>query len=256
MVPDSANPQSLNRFSYVLGNPLNFIDPTGHKSRKEWEQEFRQEHNGQDPTDQDWWDYQFSLQFESWIASFWVETYDLRTLLWHAEVTIRSGDVKWTIAQAHLVGDAVRTIGERFGGDVRRFIGGVRITLRRRIMPIWEVGTWIKDWDASFAGYEYWGGKIALTPAAGLGEILHEMGHYADEKRCTPETNSGAYKRYLERQGIDVQKRYETFAIDFRKYALGVQMDPIRSAFFAQFLSALPANAGGYVWPTVTPQSQ
>jgi RHS repeat-associated protein len=30
IVPDSANPQSLNRFSYVLGNPLKYIDPTGY----------------------------------------------------------------------------------------------------------------------------------------------------------------------------------------------------------------------------------
>ncbi len=30
IVPDSANPQSYNRYSYVLNSPLNFIDPTGH----------------------------------------------------------------------------------------------------------------------------------------------------------------------------------------------------------------------------------
>ncbi|MCP4529086.1 MAG: RHS repeat-associated core domain-containing protein [Aestuariibacter sp.] len=30
IVPDHTNPQSLNRFSYVVGNPLKFKDPTGH----------------------------------------------------------------------------------------------------------------------------------------------------------------------------------------------------------------------------------
>jgi hypothetical protein len=30
IVPDPANPQSLNRFMYVLGNPLRYTDPTGH----------------------------------------------------------------------------------------------------------------------------------------------------------------------------------------------------------------------------------
>jgi RHS repeat-associated protein len=30
IVPDPANPQSLNRYSYVLNNPLNYTDPSGH----------------------------------------------------------------------------------------------------------------------------------------------------------------------------------------------------------------------------------
>ena len=30
IVPDPKNPQSLNRYSYVLNNPLNYTDPTGH----------------------------------------------------------------------------------------------------------------------------------------------------------------------------------------------------------------------------------
>ncbi|MCK5505780.1 MAG: RHS repeat-associated core domain-containing protein, partial [Thermodesulfovibrionia bacterium] len=30
IVPDPINPQSLNRYSYVLNNPLRYIDPTGH----------------------------------------------------------------------------------------------------------------------------------------------------------------------------------------------------------------------------------
>ena len=30
IVPDPANPQSLNRYSYVVGNPLKYIDPSGH----------------------------------------------------------------------------------------------------------------------------------------------------------------------------------------------------------------------------------
>jgi RHS repeat-associated protein len=33
IVPDPANPQSLNRFAYVLNNPLKYVDPTGHIER-------------------------------------------------------------------------------------------------------------------------------------------------------------------------------------------------------------------------------
>jgi len=38
IVPDPADPQSLNRFSYVGGNPLRYIDPTGHFTEQQiWE---------------------------------------------------------------------------------------------------------------------------------------------------------------------------------------------------------------------------
>jgi hypothetical protein len=31
-----ANPQALNRYAYCLGNPLRYVDPTGHESEPEW----------------------------------------------------------------------------------------------------------------------------------------------------------------------------------------------------------------------------
>ncbi|MBE7531264.1 MAG: RHS repeat-associated core domain-containing protein [Chloroflexi bacterium] len=39
IVPDPANPQSYNRYSYVLNRPINFIDPTGHATCEDmpWE---------------------------------------------------------------------------------------------------------------------------------------------------------------------------------------------------------------------------
>ncbi|MCP4252170.1 MAG: hypothetical protein GY775_01960, partial [Candidatus Scalindua sp.] len=30
IVPDPTNPQALNRYSYVLNNPLKYTDPSGH----------------------------------------------------------------------------------------------------------------------------------------------------------------------------------------------------------------------------------
>ncbi len=35
IVPGFANPQNLNRFSYVLNNPLRYVDPTGHRPVEE-----------------------------------------------------------------------------------------------------------------------------------------------------------------------------------------------------------------------------
>jgi len=35
-VPDPSNPQSLNRYSYCLNNPLCFIDPSGHETQEEY----------------------------------------------------------------------------------------------------------------------------------------------------------------------------------------------------------------------------
>jgi RHS repeat-associated protein len=43
IIPDPANPQSFNRYMYCLGNPLAFVDPTGHASIPPWMQWIVQE---------------------------------------------------------------------------------------------------------------------------------------------------------------------------------------------------------------------
>jgi hypothetical protein len=43
IVPNPANPQSLNRFSYGLGNPVRYTDPTGYFSEDEIKKFFGKE---------------------------------------------------------------------------------------------------------------------------------------------------------------------------------------------------------------------
>lgn len=50
ILPNYANPQSLNRYSYTLNNPLRYTDPTGHDPiDAAWEQRFRDAHEGRIP---------------------------------------------------------------------------------------------------------------------------------------------------------------------------------------------------------------
>jgi len=79
IVPSFANPQSLNRYSYVYNNPLKYIDPSGHDPIDEaWEKAFEEAH-GRPPTDQDRRDRFFSILFPgsgengAWTEEDWHE---------------------------------------------------------------------------------------------------------------------------------------------------------------------------------------
>jgi RHS repeat-associated protein len=54
IIPDFQNPQSINRYLYALANPVGFTDSSGHDPLgPEWENEFRVNHPGCDPSDAD-----------------------------------------------------------------------------------------------------------------------------------------------------------------------------------------------------------
>jgi hypothetical protein len=60
IVPQPGNPQSLNRYSYVLNNPLKYTDPSGHEeectNRACWEAQWHQAHG-----------YKWSNKLGEWI---------------------------------------------------------------------------------------------------------------------------------------------------------------------------------------------
>jgi RHS repeat-associated protein len=63
IVPSMESPQDLNRYSYVRGNPMRYIDPSGYDPLDaDWEQQFR-DANGRDPTDVDRQDRLYSLAY-------------------------------------------------------------------------------------------------------------------------------------------------------------------------------------------------
>ena len=67
IVPDLLDPQSLNRFSYVLGNPLRYVDPSGFDPLDAaWQRDFEAAH-GHPPTADDILIRLFSIAFpEEW----------------------------------------------------------------------------------------------------------------------------------------------------------------------------------------------
>jgi hypothetical protein len=179
IIPQPGNPQSFNRYSYCLGNPLRYRDPTGHWE-EEWEEQFEQEH-GRPPTEQDWWDYQFSAEIAGWTSSDWVLTYALRLLLYAADVTIKSGDAQWVLSEVEIIGQVVQNITQAFGGDASSIIGGV--TIKRMHANQWPLGF---AWEPCGARQAL--GTIRINDsafAAGVADhvLTHELGHYFQQSQ-------------------------------------------------------------------------
>jgi RHS repeat-associated protein len=137
IIPDPANPQSFNRYSYCLGNPLKLVDPSGHDPLDAaWQEEFRAVH-GRDPTWEDILIRLFSIAFpDEWSSDTW-------NALYTADGQLRAGAINTLFRGApegrdwasmpdvtgHMAGwynegetDAfIRDIGSLFGGLGNRF---------------------------------------------------------------------------------------------------------------------------------------
>lgn len=111
----------------------------------------------------------------------------------------------------------MQRIGDRFGGDVRRFVGGVTVILETEVKPWW---TKISDPRGNYSGYEC-GGKIFMEADISLAGLIHEMGHYWDEK----EHLSRSYWKRV-RAFMIIPDRFEDFAEAFRHYVLDMPSWP------------------------------
>jgi len=70
---------------------------------------------GRPPTRRDWWDHQFARQVAGWTDAHWASTAVLRSALYDAGVTVKSGDASWTLEELAVVEQVVGNIAQAFG---------------------------------------------------------------------------------------------------------------------------------------------
>jgi RHS repeat-associated protein len=177
IVPNPANPQSFNRFAYVQNNPLKYTDPSGHAEwiglgggEEElgdvgedvdwaaWEAEWRADHQG-DPTEQDRWNYLFTLHLGSNFTSL-EDTRILRELLYVAGIRFASSsERRWTMEEMQAIYDGVKAMVDAFGG-----VGAFRQAVGNT------------TWFERVAGYkeDHW--MIGVPPAPRLAELSESSG--------------------------------------------------------------------------------
>jgi len=158
IVPDPANPQSLNRYSYTLGNPLRYTDPSGHIAETEID------------------DANAILEA--------LGNYDVHIAIDWGWFLDGSGDNTiwqpglWQLHELEIVLQAVKDFARVAGGveATRRAIGGATIKrIRKGYTAHWGFGQiTLADYTFNQSGLR----KI-FGPTIG---IVHELAHYWDWK--------------------------------------------------------------------------
>ena len=170
----------------------------------------------------------------------WPEAEPLRDALWRAGVTLRARDVHWTPEGMAVVAEAAQRIARRCGGDPRALLGGLVVVLESRTEPWW--GLLWRLWNRKpasqrFGGYQNWGRIHIRADNVRLTAMVHEMGHFLDQKHHL----SRAYRSYLIAAGLRVQtNRFEDLANALAAHVLERPLDAVRRAY----LEALSWPAG------------
>jgi len=160
IIPNPANPQSLNRFGYVLNNPLRFSDPTGHRNCEE--------------------------------DGFKCENVELVNKIQNKYKNITIKNIySWNLKDLKEIDSGLNMIMGKngFNGNTNAFgnaFGQVTFNpVPNRSLDIYENGKLVKV----NANADYKTGLINVTPNANDETIVHEMGHIL----------SGSLKRQNER---------------------------------------------------------
>jgi hypothetical protein len=146
-----------------------------------WKRQFQRD-VGHPPTRKDWWEHQFARQVAGWTDAHWASTSAMRSTLYAAGVTVKSGDASWTVDELTVVERVVGNIARAFEGPASRIVGGVIIRRTRASQfPLgfawkrclgWEgLGT-VRLNDSAFA-----------QPGRAERVLTHEFGHYLQESR-------------------------------------------------------------------------
>lgn len=189
------------------------------------------------------WEARLQRQADAaWLAA-WSQSEALRETLWRAGIILRAGDVRWTRPEAEIVAAAVERIGERFGASAGRLLAGVTVILRTQVQP-WWAPLW-RLWNRQPAGTRFgaYENRLKIHLRAGrvsLAAVVHEMGHYVDERHCL----SRGYQRYLRREaGQRVEtNRYEDLANAFAAAVLDRPLDPARRAYLERLRAKGPTR--------------
>jgi RHS repeat-associated protein len=208
IVPDPANPQSLNRYAYVRNNPLKYVDPTGHFERDVIKQILiDQKIASEGGTEEDWEDW------AEGVMSDWEQDAEWWELLRKAEV----GDVfdgLWFTPMFSIGGgEADRWIGQ--------FVEGRdgKIYFKYRVI------------EADFFGHEpYWECSadqlLEILPNRGLDEFYGDgelvdilLLHQGSDGNYAAFAGTGAY--YMPHLGYDSPRINVPKPDYWRDYAMG-----------------------------------
>jgi hypothetical protein len=141
-----------------------------------WKRRFRQD-IGHPPTRRDWWNHEFSRQVSDWTEAHWASTSALRSTLFEAGVTVKSGDATWTVDELSVVERVVGNVAQAFGRSARSIVGGVLI--RRTRVSQFPLGfAWKRCLGWEGLGTVRLNDSAFALPGRAERVLTHEFGHY------------------------------------------------------------------------------
>ena len=147
----------------------------------QWNRQFEKD-TGRPPTRRDWWEHQFARQVAGWTDAHWALTSAMRSTLYEAGVSVRSGDAAWTVDELAVVERVGGNIAQAFGRPASRIVGGVII--RRTQASQFPLGfAWKRCLGWEGLGIVSLNDSAFANPGRAERVLTHEFGHYFQESQ-------------------------------------------------------------------------